>query len=240
MNHPQFNVELWDLNSCYCEATLSGMENDLNFEHHGTAKQTLVKSELINSIGHHMIWTLGNMEVSVDTNDLQLRNFKKFPVNKVFAIGKISSYDKGDLIPVKSLAGAYDYITRTTENRGICAQTAYLGDTGLCDAGTFSLGLMSKNFFYREREWYAGQFMRIVKCLYEIDDYIGIYLENELNTLSKALNSKLVRDVDDTFYDFEIDLPTDDSGEIDFAGISDFVKNIQKRYFKALVKTLEK
>lgn len=239
VNHPQFNKELWDLNGCYCEATLSGLENDLNFEHHGTAKQPLLKNDLINNIGHHLIWSLGNRVVNINTDDLQLRNFKKFPVSKVFAIGKVSSYDKGDLIPVKSIVDAYDYITRTTENRGLCAQTTYLGDTGLCEAGTFSLGLMSMNFFYREREWYAGQFMRIVKCLYEIDDYIGIYLENELNTLSKALNSKLVRDVDDAFYDFEIDLPTDDFGEIDFAGISDFVKSTQKRYFKAVAKSIE-
>ena len=232
INHSQFNKELWDMNSCYCEAVLSGEENDLNFEHHGTAKQNLLKEKLIGNIGKHLVWSLGNKSVDIDTDDLCLKNFRKFPVKEVFTIHKVSSYDKGDLKPVDCGHNSYDYITRTTENRGICEQTDYLGKNGLCDAGSFSLGLMSMVFYYREKNWYAGQFMRMVKCKYDIDNYIGIYLENELNTLSNALKSKLVRDVEDAFYEFEIDLPTDDSGNIDFNGISQYVKCIQARFFE--------
>ena len=97
---------------------------------------------------------------------------------------------------------------------------------------------MSKVFFYRVKPWYAGQFMRIVRCNYDIDDFAGIYLENELNTLSNALNSKLVRDIDETFYNYEIDLPADNEGNIDFKAISKFVKDARKDIFSIIKKAL--
>ena len=234
VNNPQFNKELWDLNNCYCEATLSGEENDLNFEHHGSAKQVLKEEDLVKNIEKHFIWSLDKKPVIINTEDFRLKRFKKIPASELFTISKVPSYDKGDLIPISKDQESYDYITRTIENRGICEQTCYLGEKGLCDAGTFSLGLMSKVFFYREKKWYAGQFMRQIKCNYEIDDFIGIYLENELNTLSKALNSKLVRAIDKAFYDFNIDMPIDSSGNIDFEGISNYVRNTQRLFFKAI------
>lgn len=234
LNHPQFNKDLWDMESCYCEDTLSGDGNDLNFEHHGTSKQTLDHIILLDNIAKHLIWDIGNLNYHVYPQSTSLKNFMKFSVRDVFTISKVVSYDKGDLRPADNKTTTYDYITRTTENRGICEQTGYLGENGLCERGTFSLGLMSKVFFYREKPWYAGQFMRIVRCNYDIDDYVGIYLENELNTLSAALNSKLVRDVDETFYDFEIDLPADKEGNIDFDSISKFVKDSRKSIFASI------
>jgi len=80
--------------------------------------------------------------------------------------------------------------------------------------------------------------MRIVKCNYDIDDFVGIYLENELNTLSNALNSKLVRDIDETFYNYEIDLPADNEGNIDFKAISKLVKDARKDIFSIIKKAL--
>ena len=233
--HPEFNKELWDLDNCYCESTLSGLQNDLNFEHHGFSKKTMKETDLVNNIGKHLIWILSNNNCCVNTDDIRLRNIQKIPVSKVFKISKVKSYNKGDLKPVEKGEESFDYITRTTVNRGICEETGYLGERGLCEAGTFSLGLMSKNFFYREKKWYAGQFVRMIKCKYKIDNYIGIYLENELNTLSKALNSKLVRNVDRAFLDSELDLPIDNNGEIDFEAISKYVEITQSRFLQNLI-----
>lgn len=238
VNHPKFNSELWNLDSSYCESTLSGKGNDLNFEHHGTSKQILDSVQLLNNIAKHLVWDMGNLYNAAKIESVIPANIKKFSVKDVFTIDKVKSYDKGDLIPVVNDNTSYDYITRTTENRGVCGQTKYLGDEGLCEKGTFSLGLMSKVFFYREKPWYAGQFMRIVRCNYDIDDFAGIYLENELNTLSNALNSKLVRDIDETFYNYEIDLPADNEGNIDFIAISKFVKDARKDIFSIIKKAL--
>ena len=48
-------------------------------------------------------------------------------------------------------------------------------------------------FFYREREWYAGQFMRKIKAKFELNQYTGLYFETILSGLSPFLLSGLVR-----------------------------------------------
>lgn len=96
------------------------------------------------------------------------------------------------------------------------------------EAGTFSLGLLSMVFYYRENDWYAGQFMRKISCKYKIDRWMAIYLETVLNGLSEKLLSGLVRDVDSTFLDLKIELPSKD-GEIDFEWISNYVKSREKQ-----------
>lgn len=122
----------------------------------------------------------------------------------------------------------YDYITRTTTDRGICEKTGFIDSEGMNEAGTFSLGLLSMVFYYRENDWYAGQFMRKISCKYKIDRWMAIYLETVLNGLSEKLLSGLVRDVDSTFLDLKIELPSKD-GEIDFEWISNYVKSREKQ-----------
>lgn len=107
--------------------------------------------------------------------------------------------------------------------------------TGLNEAGVFSLGLLQMMFFYRERKWYAGQFMRKIVCKYPIDKYMGIYLETVLNGLSEHLLSGLVRDVDDTFLNAEIHLPVTSTGDIDFEFMKSFVINSQKNLLELLI-----
>lgn len=121
---------------------------------------------------------------------------KEYLTNSVFDIDTVPSYNKDKLTDIKNSDKIYDYITRTNENRGICARTGYIDEIGINNPGTFSLGLLQMGFYYRENSWYAGQFMRKITCKYEIDKYAGIYLETVLNGLSNYLLSGLVRDVD--------------------------------------------
>lgn len=133
----------------------------------------------------------------------------------MFDIDKTPSYNKDSLT---ELAGKeYDYITRTATNRGICETTGFISDKGLNEPGTFSLGLLQMTFFYREREWYAGQFMRKIKAKFELNQYTGLYFETILSGLSPFLLSGLVRDVDEAFLSSIIVLPVDEQGNIDFA-----------------------
>ncbi len=148
-------------------------------------------------------------------------------VSKIFNINKVISYDKDDLTPIPNKGKKYDYITKSTLNRGVCEYTGYIEEEGLVNSGTFSLGLLQMTFFYRENDWYARQFMRQISCKFEIDKYAAIYLENVLNTLSKKLLSGLVRDVDSTFRNSEILLPVDSEGNPDFKWMSDFMKKIE-------------
>lgn len=135
---------------------------------------------------------------------------KEFSANRLFDIQKTLSHDKSAL---KS-GNSYDYITRTVLNRGICDTTGFIDSDSLNEAGTFSLELMNLTFFYRERPWYAGQFIRkIVPRTKEICNQ-WLYFEVMFSGLQKLLKSVLVRDVDKTFNNFYFQLPiqTDKNG----------------------------
>lgn len=234
VKNPDFHSELWDLKKVYCEDTISEKGNDWNFEKH---IETIDKPEdivYINLIDSHLAWNIENW-ISQQINAsytktalaaLGTKVMKEFPVSEVFSITKTgSSYNKEELKIPESETDIYDYITRTITNRGICGRTGFIDAAGLNKEGTYSLGLLQMMFFYRERAWYGGQFMRVISCKFEIDKYAGLYLETVLNGLSEKLLSGLVRDVDKTFLKMTISLPVKDSGEIDFEWMSKFVRN---------------
>ena len=54
----------------------------------------------------------------------------------------------------------YDYVTRTSSNQGILRESGFVNKENINQAGTWSLGLLQMDFFYRRKPWYAGQFVR--------------------------------------------------------------------------------
>lgn len=78
-------------------------------------------------------------------------------------------YKLGDLFDIKNTlsfntdmltdGNEYDYITRTSLNQGILQTTGFVNDENINNAGTWSLGLLQMDFFYRNKPWYAGQFV---------------------------------------------------------------------------------
>ena len=56
----------------------------------------------------------------------------------------------------------YDYVTRTSINQGVLQTTGFINESNINASGTWSLGLLSMDFFYRRKPWYAGQFVRII------------------------------------------------------------------------------
>ena len=156
---------------------------------------------------------------------------KSFCVEDLFTIEKVPSYNKDSLTEGKD----YDYITRTSTNRGICETTGFIEDKGLNEPGTFSLGLLQMTIFYREKEWYAGQFMRKIVAKFPINQYIGLFFETDLSGLSPRLLSGLVRDVDKIFLSSTINLPVDKQWNIDFEWIEKFVKKTKKIWLDKIV-----
>ena len=238
-SNPAFNANLWDLKEVYCEDTITDSGKDWNFEQHKKINTEPEDKDYGKSICSHLAWEIGIItnEYSRLTNTQGIAPpyaVKEFPVNKVFNIEKTASYNKDALTEV--VTNEYDYITRTAANRGICEVTGYIGDKGLNEPNTFSLGLLQMTFFYRERPWYAGQFMRKITCKYDIDKYTGIYLEAILGGLSQYLLSGLVRDVDETFLTAKINLPVDKDGNIDFDWMRRFVKEQKKIVLAEIIK----
>ncbi|MCM1125876.1 MAG: N-6 DNA methylase [Lachnospiraceae bacterium] len=244
VKNSEFHSELWDLKKVYCEDTISKKGDDWNFEKHIEISNKPEEKSYLSSIDHHLSWDIENWiltQINAPFSEeaieyLIQKEMKEFEVSKVFNITKTScSYNKEDLKKPTDDIDVYDYITRTVTNRGICDITGFIDSNGLNEEGTYSLGLLQMAFFYRERAWYGGQFMRVVSCKYKIDKYAGLYLETILNGLSEKLLSGLVRDVDKTFLKMKVLLPVNNDGEIDFEWMSHFArereKNIIRRFF---------
>ena len=229
-----FHKDLWDIDNIYCEDLITNSGKDWNFEQHKKSIKTPKDKDYYKSIANHYTWEIGNLLNHNNNINTKKLNLKEFLVKDVFTIEKTQSYNKDALLPIKKNDLVYDYITRTAENRGICSQTSYIGQRGLNEKGTFSLGLLQMTFFYRENQWYAGQFMRKIKCKYEINKYHGIYLETVLSGLSNYLLSGLVRDVDDGFLEAKIKLPVNKKGEIDFIAMENYVINYYRNMFKVI------
>lgn len=127
----------------------------------------------------------------------------------------------------------YDYITRTSQNQGILQKIGFVNESNINPKGVWSLGLLQMDFFYREREWYAGQFVRKIIPKIEISQNSVLFFTSILNGLKKELLSVLVRDVDEKFRNLKIYLPIK-SGNIDFNIIEKILTEFEIQNIKNL------
>ncbi len=120
----------------------------------------------------------------------------------------------------------YDYVTRTSNNQGILRSTGFVNKENINPAGCWSLGLLQMDFFYREKPWYAGQFVRKVIPKFSVTKALSLFFTAVLNMQKEKLLSVLVRDVDNTFLNLMIKLPVKD-GKIDFDFIENFIAELE-------------
>lgn len=154
----------------------------------------------------------------------------------MFEIKNTFSFNKEKLTD----GNEYDYVTRTSNNQGILQSTGFVNARNLNEAGIWSLGLLQMDFFYRQRQWYAGQFVRKIIPKIKLTQNSILFFTTLLNSQKNILLSVLVRDVDKTFKNLKIKLPVTASGEIDFDFMESFVAELEaervrkiKEYLKA-------
>lgn len=120
----------------------------------------------------------------------------------------------------------YDYVTRTSINQGILRSTGFINKENINNKGVWSLGLLQMDFFYRNRKWYAGQFVRKITPKINLTSKAIPFFTTVLNCQKPILLSVLVRDVDDTFKKLKVQLPTKD-GKIDFDFMETFITELE-------------
>lgn len=128
----------------------------------------------------------------------------------------------------------YDYVTRTSLNQGILQSTGFVNKRNLNEAGVWSLGLLQMDFFYRKRQWYAGQFVRKIIPKIKLTQNSVLFFTTLLNCQKKILLSVLVRDVDKTFNNLKIQLPITANGEIDFDFMESFIAELEAERVREL------
>lgn len=121
----------------------------------------------------------------------------------------------------------YDYVTRTSTNQGILQTTGFINKDNVNAPGTWSLGLLSMDFFYRCKPWYAGQFVRKIIPKIPIPKKTVSFLSTILNKQKPILLSVLVRSVDETFKNISVKLPQTLDGKIDFDFMESFITELE-------------
>ncbi|EQD89854.1 type I restriction modification DNA specificity domain protein [Helicobacter pylori SouthAfrica50] len=153
----------------------------------------------------------------------------------MFEIEKTLSFNKDALTQGQD----YDYITRTSQNQGILQTTGFVNAENLNPPFTWSLGLLQMDFFYRKKSWYAGQFMRKITPKTKIKNKINLhtahYFTTLLNALKRPLLSVLVRDIDKTFREQKIQLPTTQDGGMDFNFMHALINALTKQVIQGVV-----
>lgn len=120
----------------------------------------------------------------------------------------------------------YDYVTRTSFNQGVLRTTGFVNESNINSAGTWSLGLLQMDFFYRSKSWYAGQFVRKIVPKIAIPQGAVMFFTTLLNKQKKNLLSVLVRHVDETFKETIVKLPTKNN-KIDFDFMESFIAELE-------------
>ncbi len=119
-------------------------------------------------------------------------------------------------------------MTRTSLNQGILRTTGFINEENLNPAGTWSLGLLQMDFFYRKRPWYAGQFVRKIVPKVTIPPNSILFFQTILNAQKPLLKQVLVRNVDKTFSNSMVYLPQTAKDKIDFPFMEEFIQRIEE------------
>ena len=161
---------------------------------------------------------------------LQAVRWGEYRLGDLFEIENTLSFNSDRLVD----GAEYDYITRTSLNQGILQTTGFVNEENINPAGTWSLGLLQMDFFYRNKPWYAGQFVRKIVPKITIPENAILFFQTLLNLQKPILLQVLVRYVDETFRNTKIHLPQMQDGNIDFDFMESFIRELEEERIREL------
>lgn len=231
----------WNLDECYVADYISDSGSDWNFEFHKKIDTKPTLNDFKKCVNDFLSWEISNI-IKTEPKDLpsskklESTSWGEFRIGDLFDITNTFSFNKEKL----TNGNQYDYITRTSFNYGILQSTGFINKKHLNEAGVWSLGLLQMDFFYRKRQWYAGQFVRKVIPKITLNQNAILFFTTLLNKQKNILLSVLVRDVDEIFKNIKIHLPITSSGEINFNFMDSFIKELENERLTEIKKYLSK
>lgn len=160
-----------------------------------------------------------NAPLSKKLNEVKWGEFK---IGDLFEIQNTLSFNANKLVE----GNEYDYVTRTSFNQGILQTTGFVNKDNINPSGTWSLGLLQMDFFYRRKPWYAGQFVRKIVPKFDLPENVILFFTTLLNMQKKVLLSVLVRNVDEKFRNIIVSLPITPENKIDFDFMEAFIREL--------------
>ena len=122
-------------------------------------------------------------------------------------------------------------------NNGIAGYVEYLNEENKIKGNSLAIGMLGMQFFYMEKDFYAGQFTKTVypksKKIKKFNRWIAQYFIAHLNKFQKIYQGNLVRDFERVFNESELILPYQDN-EISLDFIENFVSELQASRLREL------
>ena len=123
--------------------------------------------------------------------------------------------------------GEYPYFTRTVLNNGVAGYVDYFDEEHKISGNSIAVGMFGMQFFYMERDFYAGQFTKTLFPRFEglnrknVDYFISL-----LNKHQVIYQGSLVRHFEKLFNETELKLPfTHDKLNLDY--IEEFISTLE-------------
>ncbi|MBL0721313.1 MAG: restriction endonuclease subunit S, partial [Sulfurovum sp.] len=89
--------------------------------------------------------------------------------------------------------GKFPYFTRTVFNNGILGYVDYLDDEHKIDGNCLAIGMMGMQFFYMQKDFYAGQFTkRAIPKSFSLTQRLATYFISLLNKNQDLFKNVLV------------------------------------------------
>ena len=149
----------------------------------------------------------------------------EFALGDLFEIKSNPQLDKGHF--VFSENGQYPYFTRTVFNNGILGKVEYLDDEHKIRGGCLAVGMIAMQFFYMEKDFYAGQFTkRAIPKGFVLTPRLANYFITVLNKKQKIFQAALVRNFEKAFKTEKVQLPIK-NGHLDLDFMENFVAELE-------------
>ena len=235
----------WDLNEIFVEDFITPSGADWNFDQHKKIDTNPTFDDFRRNVAEYLAWEVAQLlkkeeilgKVNRQSKQAKLQEletkynieWREYEIGKWFDIQNTLSFNKDKL----TFGDEYDYVTRTSQNQGILQTTGFVNQENINDAGTWSLGLLQMDFFYRQKPWYAGQFVRKIIPKIKLSKSAVQYFTVLFNKQKNILLQGLVRDVDKAFLTTKIQLPTINN-EIAFDYIEEFITILNEEHIATL------
>lgn len=126
----------------------------------------------------------------------------------MFDVKSNPQLDKSRFVFTENTENAYPYFTRTVFNNGIAGYVKYLDEEHKVSGNCIAVGMLGMQFFYMEKDFYAGQFTKTLFPKFEgMNQKIALYFIVMLNKYQKKLQSTLVRNFKQQFDEIKLPVP---------------------------------
>lgn len=167
-------------------------------------------------------------------SDLSNLNWKEFVFGKEFEISATSSgIDKNKLI---TGTGKMPYITRTDVNNGIDGFIPEQASRYRIDEGNvITIGLDTQTVFYQPTSFYTGQNIQVIRHP-QLDKYNAMFLVVAIKKLVERFSWGSYGATLTRLRKSRIYLPATENGDIDFAYMSTYMRNLENETLSHTIK----